>query len=115
MFNAILTHLGLFGIPLLRNAKGWNVLTDNVLLKSESLLSKIQNENNPKKIIHTLDNISEILCSVVDPAELCRNVHPSEDYVFSSTESIDRITTYIHQLNTNPKVYEILCRAIKNT
>jgi intermediate peptidase len=54
------------------------------------------------------DDISETLCKVVDPAELCRNVHSSPHFREAASQVVETISSYINQLNTNPVLYSVL-------
>ena len=61
-----------------------------------------------KLILHILDSISNELCSVVDLAEICRNVHVDEGYLSQAENSFTEVTTFIHTLNTRSSIYEVL-------
>lgn len=56
------------------------------------------------------DDISETLCKVVDPAELCRNVHSSPQFREAASQVVEAISSYINQLNTNPTLYAVLSK-----
>ncbi len=56
--------------------------------------------------MYALDAISERLCKVVDPAELCRQLHPHDDYRVAAHESVEALSKYIYELNTNTALYK---------
>jgi len=55
-----------------------------------------------------MDQISNILCSVVDLAEFVRNAHPSEEYVAAAHRSYSMIASFMQLLNTNERFPLIL-------
>jgi len=55
-----------------------------------------------------MDQISNILCSVVDLAEFVRNAHPSEEYVASAHRAYTMIASFMQLLNTNERFPRIL-------
>lgn len=68
------------------------------------------NRRNPSletkvDLVRTLDRISATICSVVDPAELCRNTHPSEEWVGAAEDCYAQLSTLIHHLNTDTSLY----------
>lgn len=58
-----------------------------------------------EKLLEKLDSISEKICSVFDPAELCRNVHPDVKYREAAEEVIRELAPFMHHLNTNRVLY----------
>jgi intermediate peptidase len=60
--------------------------------------------------IQTVDDMSDRLCQTVDLAELCRNVHPSEEWVEAAEGVFNHLSGFMEHLNSNVEVY----RAITN-
>lgn len=55
-----------------------------------------------------LDRLSDLLCSVVDTAELVRHVHPEPSWVEASNEAHALMSNYLNTLNTNTELYDAL-------
>ena len=58
-------------------------------------------------LIKQMDTLSDMICVVIDLAELIRHVHPSQSWVDAANEAYAILGRYIHQLNTNVKLYEV--------
>ena len=68
------------------------------------------------KAIETLglmDSISNEVCSVIDAAELCRNVHSGE-WRQSAEEAFEILSSFIHKLNADTNLYMILTMILDN-
>jgi Zn-dependent oligopeptidase len=61
-----------------------------------------------KDILALYDSISNIICSVIDSTELCRNVHTDPEYREKSEESFAVLSEYISELNSDEKMYNQL-------
>ncbi|KAJ1548075.1 hypothetical protein HK405_004288 [Cladochytrium tenue] len=69
-----------------------------------------------RQTVRRLDRLSDILCSVLDAAELVQNVHPDARVVAAANAAHAEMTTYLNQLNTHPSLYEAsacsICRIL---
>lgn len=54
-----------------------------------------------------LDRLSDVLCLVIDMAELVRNVHPDERWVEASDRAYERLGSFMNGLNTHQGLYEV--------
>lgn len=61
-----------------------------------------------------MDSISNEVCSVIDAAELCRNVHDGE-WRQSAEEAFEILSSFIHQLNADTKLHMILTMILNNS
>ena len=69
------------------------------------------------KAIETLglmDSISNEVCSVIDAAELCRNVHTGSEWRQSAEEAFEILSSFIHRLNADTNLYMILTMILDN-
>lgn len=48
------------------------------------------------------------MCSVIDAAELCRNVHADKAYRLAAEDAFGTLSGYIHTLNANMKIFQHL-------
>eukprot|EP01128_Nolandella_sp_AFSM9_P004839 TRINITY_DN2258_c0_g1_i1.p1 TRINITY_DN2258_c0_g1~~TRINITY_DN2258_c0_g1_i1.p1 ORF type:complete len:718 (+),score=86.12 TRINITY_DN2258_c0_g1_i1:89-2242(+) len=68
----------------------------------------------PQQIVMGMDAISDILCLVADPAELCRNVHPDADMVQGATDAVIELHRVIAVLNTHEGLYQASLVAVEH-
>lgn len=62
--------------------------------------------------IRKLDQLSDLLCRVIDVAEFIRVVHPSEKWVDSAQRAHEQMFEYMNELNTNVELYQMLARVL---
>ncbi|PRP76373.1 mitochondrial intermediate peptidase [Planoprotostelium fungivorum] len=53
----------------------------------------------------------ENICLSHDPAELCRSVHPNIEHRRAATKAVEKVSNYVHRLNTDVQVYRSMKRA----
>ncbi|TFY60155.1 hypothetical protein EVG20_g7523 [Dentipellis fragilis] len=106
------TSTGLFGQPSLGTPAGFHDLALSTLLRAHLLTERIvrarQSRDELKKVVKNLDRLSDMLCSVIDLAELIRNAHPNQEWVESADEAYERCCEYMNVLNTHVGLYETL-------
>ncbi|KAJ3087388.1 Mitochondrial intermediate peptidase [Quaeritorhiza haematococci] len=66
-----------------------------------------------RKTVKRLDKLSDILCSVVDTAELVRNVHPEAGWVEGANRAHAVLSNFLNRLNTHSGLYEALKRVLE--
>jgi intermediate peptidase len=54
-----------------------------------------------------LDRLSDVLCLVMDMAELVRNVHPDHKWVQEADTVYEVLGRYMNGLNTHQGLYEV--------
>jgi len=59
------------------------------------------------KVVKNLDRLSDMLCSVIDLAELVRNSHPDPEWVQGANDAYEQLCEYMNVLNTNVGLYEV--------
>jgi Zn-dependent oligopeptidase len=68
----------------------------------------IAQKSTHERALFEIDAISESLCSVIDAAEVCRNVHPNQSVVNNATIAVETLNHRIHELNADPRLYRAL-------
>ena len=53
------------------------------------------------RVVKNLDRLSDMLCSVIDLAELVRNAHPDPVWVESANDAYGMLSEFMNVLNTN--------------
>eukprot|EP00927_Polykrikos_kofoidii_P053801 TRINITY_DN48355_c0_g1_i1.p1 TRINITY_DN48355_c0_g1~~TRINITY_DN48355_c0_g1_i1.p1 ORF type:complete len:753 (+),score=138.21 TRINITY_DN48355_c0_g1_i1:89-2260(+) len=67
-------------------------------------------EKGPEELVTTIDNASNGLCRIADAAELCRNVHPNQEFVAAASEAVGSIAAYMGEVNFDVGIYEAMQR-----
>ncbi|KAI9444849.1 mitochondrial intermediate peptidase [Lactarius indigo] len=103
---------GLFGQPALVSPSSFHNLALATLIRAQLLTERIvrarQSRDELLKAVKNLDRLSDMLCSVIDLAELVRNAHPDPEWVKSADEAYEQLCEYMNVLNTNVGLYETL-------
>ncbi|KAI0319785.1 peptidase family M3-domain-containing protein [Amylostereum chailletii] len=109
---ASLAPSGLFGQPTLASPSSFQTLAHATLLRAHLLTERIVrargNREELLKVVKNLDRLSDMLCSIIDLAELVRNAHPDRKWVESADEAYDQLCEYMNVLNTHVGLYESL-------
>ena len=101
---------GLWGLPDLVVATDFRDLASASMAKCTLLRDEITKlgDTNPKKTLLLLDRISNEVCSVIDVAEFCRNVHEVPLFREEAEESFATLSSFIHGLNGDERLYHTL-------
>lgn len=113
---------GIFQHPQLTSPSAFSALTDSTLIRAQLLTERILQARESRselfKVIKNLDRLSDLLCGVIDLAELLRNAHPDNQWVDTATESYEKLCEFMNVLNTHVGLYEVstaLLRTFKMT
>jgi intermediate peptidase len=102
---------GLFGQSSLVSPSSFQNLALATLIRAQLLTERIvrarQSRDELFKVVKNLDRLSDMLCSVIDLAELVRNAHPDPEWVNSANEAYEQLCEYMNVLNTNVGLYEV--------
>ncbi|SGZ48766.1 CIC11C00000005685 [Sungouiella intermedia] len=82
------------------------------LLVRTMLLEAKNTEDGKLTYIRKLDQLSDILCRVIDVAEFIRVVHPSQKWVDAAQKTHEMMFEYMNQLNTNVDLYKTLANIL---
>lgn len=116
-FSTIRINGCLFGIKELTSSNDFITLSDNVIGRVDKLRHLIRTslgKHDPRQTLQALDQVSNEVCSVIDAAELCRNVHIDEAYRDMANKAFSKLSEYIHQLNTDIGIYEKLVEVMES-
>ena len=58
-------------------------------------------------VLKNLDKLSDLLCGVIDLAELIRNSHPDPEWVTSANDAYDTLCEFMNILNTHVGLYQV--------
>ncbi|GAA6007394.1 hypothetical protein JCM11491_004148 [Sporobolomyces phaffii] len=110
--------VGLFGQPLLADPAGFPVLAARTTLRAKVVVERIvrlgsapvppsvpQAEQALLVMVKNLDRLSDLLCGVIDLAELVRNVHPDPEWVAGADCAYEELCEYMNELNVHVGLY----------
>uniref|UniRef100_A0AAV1UUX5 Peptidase M3A/M3B catalytic domain-containing protein n=1 Tax=Peronospora matthiolae TaxID=2874970 RepID=A0AAV1UUX5_9STRA len=99
---------GLFLLPNLHIPSDFSKITRNVKLHCQQLRQELLRSSPGLQTLRTLDDISNVICSVIDASELCRNVHPDENFRRAASECYTDLSNFIQTLNTDVELFQSL-------
>lgn len=106
-----LSHTGIFGHPTLTTPAALTELADATLLRAQLLTERIlrarESLDELFKVVKNLDRLSDMLCSVIDLAELVRNAHPDRSWVEGANETYEKLCEFMNILNTHVGLYDV--------
>ncbi|TFK36958.1 mitochondrial intermediate peptidase [Crucibulum laeve] len=103
---------GLFGHPSLTHPRALISLADATLVRAQLLTERILRARESReellKVVKNLDRLSDMLCGVIDLAELVRNAHPDRMWIDAANSAYERLCEFMNVLNTHVGLYEVL-------
>lgn len=102
---------GIFQHPDLTTPAAFNALAESTLTRAQLLTDRILCANQSRRelfrVVKNLDRLSDLLCGVIDLAELLRNAHPDPQWVQCANDSYEKLCEYMNVLNTHVGLYEV--------
>lgn len=106
-----LSWTGLFGHPSLTQPSSLISLADATLVRAQLLTDRILQARESReelfKVVKNLDRLSDMLCGVIDLAELVRNAHPDRVWVEAANRAYESLCEFMNVLNTHVGLYEV--------
>lgn len=106
---------GLFDVPPFKSPEALLRHANRALRRANAIVSRVCSPTSDhaelQKVVRRLDRLSDEICSVVDAAEVIRNIHPNSEWVEAADEVHGHLSSYLNQLNTHQGLYEALKRA----
>ncbi|WFD27633.1 mitochondrial intermediate peptidase [Malassezia nana] len=113
------TPTGLFQIDHLRTPQDFGVLAQRTLVRCQLLVHRIARAAAPDaprselaSVVRLLDRLSDMLCGVIDMAELVRHAHPVRAWAEAANGAYEYLCNFMNVLNTHTGLYEALRRAM---
>ncbi|KAI0082085.1 mitochondrial intermediate peptidase [Panus rudis PR-1116 ss-1] len=107
-----LSPTGLFKHPILTSPAQFKSLAAATQRRAEILTERIVRARESRdelfKVVKNLDRLSDMLCGVIDLAELIRNTHPDSAWVECAEVVYDELCQFMNVLNTHVGLYEVL-------
>lgn len=107
------TPRGLCNHPLLQTPSQFRQVAALTVSRAQRLVNRIlcarSSRSEMLKVVKNLDRLSDMLCNVIDLAELVRNAHPDAVWVDSANDAYEMLCEFMNVLNTHVGLYEA-CR-----
>ena len=104
---------GLFDYGPLSSPRALRPLTERTIYHARALVRRIcdaagdPSGRELRLVVKNLDRLSDLLCGVIDMAELVRNAHPDQRWVDESDMAYERLCSFMNELNTDTGLYEV--------
>jgi intermediate peptidase len=110
--SASLTPTGLFGNATLRSPDDFISLAHATIEKAKVIVARITKAPEAglaemRMVVQNFDRLSDVLCSVIDTAELVRHAHPDPQWAEASNEAYEMLCSYMNVLNTHTSLYQV--------
>ncbi len=104
-------NAGLFLHKDLVKPSSLTTLANGTLRRAQFLTDRILRARESRDELHmalkNLDKLSDLLCGVIDLAELIRNSHPEPAWVRSANDAYDTLCEFMNVLNTHVGLYQV--------
>lgn len=105
------SQTGLFGEDALKSPATFRALADATLKRAALITDRILRAHESRwelaRVVKNLDRLSDMLCGIIDLAELVRNAHPDRAWIECADEVYDKLCEYMNTLNVNVGLYEV--------
>lgn len=102
---------GLFGQPEMSTPEGFLQLAQRTVNRAQLLVERIKQSRFSRsetfKVVKNVDRLSDMLCGVIDAAELVRHAHPDKTWIAAAHEVYESMCSYMNTLNTDVELYEV--------
>lgn len=116
-FSAVAAHTGATSVtpvpdaPVMSFLEHPRILDDTVdatIRTCDALLDELNKVQTPLEKHDLLDSVSNILCLLLDPCEMVRQIHPDPDYKEAAMDAFARGNQYLCTTNGRRELYDVL-------
>ncbi|KAJ7619208.1 mitochondrial intermediate peptidase [Mycena polygramma] len=111
-FSSSFSTTGLFGHSSLTHPGALVALTDATLIRAQLLTDRILRARESRSelflVVKNLDRLSDLLCGVIDLAELVQNAHPERLWIEAANFAHEKLCNFMNVLNTHTGLYAVL-------
>jgi intermediate peptidase len=109
--SSSLASTGLFQHRGLSHPQALTILAEGTLRRAQFLTNRIlqarESRDQLRLVIKNLDKLSDLLCGVIDLAELLRNAHPDPAWAESANNAYEMLCEFMNVLNTHVGLYHV--------
>lgn len=109
---------GLFQNSYLKSANGLVEFTQHSFEKAKELVQKIhsiETQDEMKYYIKDLDQLSDVLCRVIDLCEFIRATHPDKKFVQTAQQCHEKMFEIMNILNTDVRLCDLLTQCLRES
>ena len=89
---------GLFGLPELKDSRGFLELKERCVRNAEILVEEVISPNRTRNVAVIFDDLSDELCRVADLAEFIRLAHPDPEFAMAAQDACIAISGLVFPL-----------------
>jgi len=104
---------GLFGIPELTEARGFQELRERCERNAADLVKEACSPDRRRNVAVIFDDLSDELCRVADMAEFVRLAHPDQDFALEAQNACIAVSGLVEELNTHLGIYSALKQTVE--
>jgi len=104
---------GMFGIEGLQAPPDFAVLCQDAIRTCQALAETVASLPPSPAVVDAVDEISDTLCRVLDPAELCRQAAVSAEWRAAALQVCIDMEGYVQALNTDTRLYRALSATVE--
>ena len=102
---------GLFLQPTLTRPSGFADAAEATVQRAQLIVERIlrapQSRNELRNVVKHLDRLSNIICGVIDLAELVRHAHPDPRWIDAANDAYATLYEFMNVLNTHVGLYQV--------
>ncbi|KAF7307093.1 Mitochondrial intermediate peptidase [Mycena indigotica] len=110
--KSTISSTGLFGHRNLTTPNELVALADATVIRAQLLTDRILRAKESRRelllVVKNLDRLSDLLCGVIDLAELVQNAHPDVKWIEAANFAHEKLCNYMNVLNTHTELYSVL-------
>ncbi|KAI8602851.1 mitochondrial intermediate peptidase [Dissophora ornata] len=108
---------GLFLYPNLKTPQTFLDSVNAAIARAYLLVERIANapdqgEHEMRKVVKLFDRLSDVLCKVIDAAEVVRCLHPDNAWRQAAETVYMETFSWMNKLNTDPRLYQVLLKVV---
>ena len=113
--RATRARFGFAGIGKLRQPGDWDALASEALADVAACRAAAVAAEDPVRALRLVDRMSNALCAVLDPAELCRSADARPEWRSAAHDAFRRVAGAMEALNVDRGVYAAVRCAARET
>ena len=102
---------GLLLHPQLKSPHDFQTVASHTVNAAQQIVDRIlrapSSSSEMRRVVKNLDRVSDMLCRVIDLAELVRSAHPDQRWIMSANQAYDEVSNYMNILNTNVSLSKV--------
>ena len=111
--NPTTTSPGCLGVPGLLNPSDWHVIADRTLTDLHRVLAELKAAPPSPSVIRRLDDLSDLLCRVLDAAKACQSHHDQPRWREAAAAATARLSPFLVDVNADRALHTHIQRTLR--